>query len=191
MADTDIIYQTEGPIKVQWKKTVDAAGTFATLGHSPNRERPQYSEEWLGEELGDDEHGDEVFDVVYTGRIAALQFTLSRWNLNELALFKSHATPGVASGVTEEGDMGVIGTLYSGLSAGVPDHTNMFSIRFLSSITGRTIRTFEACYFLGEGVREFDIGNVNTKLAVSCRVMRDQTTAAPVTGDQLYAKSTA
>lgn len=185
MADTDIIYQVSGPIAVQWRKI--SPDGWTTIGHSPNRERPQMSVEFLGEEIGDDQHGDEVVDVVYTGKIVTLGFTLARWNKLELELLMSHATPGVTSNAAAEGDMGVIGTLYSQQTAGVPDKTNMFGLRFSAAI-GET-RTFEACYFLGEGIREFDMGNINTRLAFSVRVMRDQLTAAPVTGDQIFAKT--
>lgn len=187
------IYQVEGPIAVQWAETAAPIGAYAELGHCPNRERPQFSTEWLGETLGDDEHGDEVVDIVHTGKIATLQFTLSRWDNAEVEKMLSTLTPGTTLPGTEAQayDMGVIGTLHSGQTAGVPDHSHLVAIKLLSVITGREIRTFEKCYALGDVVKEFEIGNTGTQLAFIFNVMRNQDAASPVVDDTLLVKTTA
>ena len=189
--------QVDGPVVVEIDLTpredVELIGslTFVPLGVCSENGRPSISSEWLTREVFSDENGLEPIEVVHTGRLMTLDFTLSKIDTDAALLpgLVDRATPGAAA----EGDAGAIGGLFiTHTAAAVPAYAAgaTFALRFSSRFSGRSAITFDQCLFQGEGIREFNMGNDGTLWAFSIRVIRFQTTAVPLTGDLFYTRGT-
>lgn len=165
-----LIHEVFGAMTIQ-VKTINLT-SWSTIGVTPAREMPDFSEEWLGQEIGSNESGDEPEEIIYTGRRGVLSFILAKIDSTNFPIFVADLSPGNDTGAETEGQMGVIGSLWIGAAYATG---YLFQVRFLSAHSGkvRGDLQFGGCYMLGpQSMRRFGYGHDHTRYAITCHAKR-------------------
>lgn len=152
-------------------------GAYATLGYFGANGRPEFIEAIYGQVIQCDTFGDEIADVVYTGRGMTINCTLVQWDETILTNMRA-ALPGAAA----EGQAGTIGTLWR-------QGSEVVGVKFTSPVSGRNVFTFASCILNGEPIRVSEQGITPSLLGLSFNALRTLGGSTPAATDVVFTRA--